>query len=63
MRSSLQIGWRQVVEALTTAVTHMHPEVQVALVSYSHRIGIYKYAAILFCTSPYLFAVDVLEKQ
>ncbi len=32
----------QVMDALSTATQEMHPEVQIALVTFSDRIGIYR---------------------
>jgi len=34
---------KQTVEALTAAVAELHPEIQIVLVTFSHRIGIYRY--------------------
>jgi hypothetical protein len=32
----------QMMDALSAATQEMHPEVQCALITFSHRIGIYK---------------------
>ena len=32
----------QTVEAISGAVSHMHPDMQVVLLTFSHRIGIFK---------------------
>ena len=35
------------VEAITTSITSMHPDMHVCILAYSHRIGIYRLEMLL----------------